>query len=320
MNVSYYNIYNININIKNGFIKNDIENNIIDFNKLKYNFNIIKNIDLKYYKYLDYLHFLVTNVKNEDIYKEKRTEITVNNDTYNILKNKFIIWPRNSPIFIVYSLLYNILNKQKNFLSISSNFSYIETIKFFNYDSNIINLEYDSKYKKENKYKNKNKWSEDINLIKKKYKFKNYNFYNYVNNITNNDTIYDVFMFDLVYLSQYNEEFQEKEKFINTEKENLFLLNTVYKLLEKLKIGGIMLLSITTMICKETLLLLQSFALCFEKCQIFKIKYIFTNIKFPVFIFINYKKQVKPLTEITTDFFSSIREFYESQLDIYNNI
>ena len=44
------------------------------------------------------------------------------------VKNKFIIWPRNSPIFIVYSLLYNIFNKQKNFLSITSNFSYIETI------------------------------------------------------------------------------------------------------------------------------------------------------------------------------------------------
>jgi hypothetical protein len=128
-------------------------------------------------------------------------------------------------------------------------------------------------------------------------------------------------MFDLVYLSQYNEEFQDKQKFINAEKENLFLLNTIYKLLEKLKVGGIMTLLISSCVCKETLLILQNLVLCFEKCQIFKYySYLYCNIKFPVFVFINYKKQVKPLTEITTDFYNSIKEFYESQLDILDNI
>ena len=80
-------------------------------------------------------------------------------------------------------------------------------------------------------------------------------------------------------------------------------------------------LLITTMICKETLLLLQSFALCFEKCYIFKEnKSIIKYLKFPVFVFINYKKQVEPLTHITTDFYNCIKDFYESQIDMHNHI
>jgi len=319
MNIEYSKIYNININNKNDYVKDNIENIIIDFNMIKYIFNTVKNIDVKYYKYLNYLYFLITNTKKADTYNydiyEKKNEIIINNDTYNILKNKFIIWPRNYPIFIVYSLQYNILNKCKNFLLITSNFNYVEAIKFYNNKSNITTLEYDSKYKKNN-----NIWLEDINLIKEKYKFKNYNFYSDIDKIINDDKIYDAFAFDLVFISQYNEELQDKEKFINVEKENLFLLDKVYQLFEKLKIGGIMLLSITTMVCKETLLLLQSFSLCFEKCQIFSSRYLFNHIKFPILIFINYKKQVKPLTYITTDFYNSIKEFYESQLDLFDNL
>jgi len=319
MNIEYSKIYNININNKNDYVKDNIENIIIDFNMIKYIFNTVKNIDVKYYKYLNYLYFLITNTKKADTYNydiyEKKNEIIINNDTYNILKNKFIIWPRNYPIFIVYSLQYNILNKCKNFLLITSNFNYVEAIKFYNNKSNITTLEYDSKYKKNN-----NIWLEDINLIKEKYKFKNYNFYSDIDKIINDDKIYDAFAFDLVFISQYNEELQDKEKFINVEKENLFLLDKVYQLFKKLKIGGIMLLSITTMVCKETLLLLQSFSLCFEKCQIFSSRYLFNHIKFPILIFINYKKQVKPLTYITTDFYNSIKEFYESQLDLFDNL
>ena len=74
------------------------------------------------------------------------------------------------------------------------------------------------------------------------------------------------------------------------------------------------------MINEETLLLLQTFILCFEKCKILKIESFYTFFKFPVFVFINYKKQEKPLTHITTDFFYSIKEFYESQLYIINDI
>jgi hypothetical protein len=313
--------YNINFNTKNDFIKDNIENTIIDFNKVKDTFNNIKKIDEKYFKYLFPIFFLKTNVKNEDIYNEIRNKNIIENTTYNILKNKFILWPKNDSIFIAYSLFSDILKKCKNYLMITSNFGFIEAIKYYNDDLDITHLEYDNKYKKETKYKKENRWLEDINLIKEKYKFKNYNLESDIDKIINNDKIYDAFLFDLVFFSQYNEEFQDKQKFINAEKQNLFLLNTVSKLLEKLKKGGIFLLLITSMICKETLLLLQSFALCFEKCYIFKEnKSIIKYLKFPVFIFINYKKQVKPLSHITTDFYNSIKEFYESQLEIHNNI
>jgi hypothetical protein len=319
INYNIYNTYNININTNNGYIKDNIENIIIDYNKIKDIFNIISNIDIKYYKYLIPSYFIQTNVKNEDIYTTNLKKIIIGSTTYNILKNKFIIWPKHYYIFRTYSLLYNILNKCKNFLLITSNLSFIETIKYYNVNSNITHLEYDSKYKNFNKQGKVPRIWEDINLIKKKYKFKNYNLESDIDKIINDEKMYDVFGFDLVYISQYIEEFQDKEKFINTEKENLFLLNSVYKLLEKLKEGGIMLLIITTMICKETLLLLQSFALCFEKCKIFKFEQIYTFFKFPVFVFINYKKKVKSLTQITTDFYNCIKDYYESQLDILND-
>jgi len=109
MNALYYKIYNININIKKQFIEDDIENYIIDFNKLKYNFNIIKNIDSKNFKYLNQLYFLITNVKNEDIYQEKRTVIIVNDNSYNIIKNKFIFWPKNDTFFFFFFFLKYIL-------------------------------------------------------------------------------------------------------------------------------------------------------------------------------------------------------------------
>ena len=315
MNTINYKIYNIDINNKNGYIKDNIENTIIDFTKVKNIFNNISNIDIKYYKYLIPSYFIQTNAKNEDIFKTiNENRIIIDNITYNILKNKFIIWPKNYFIFRTYSLLYNILNKCKNYLVITANLGFIETIKYYNINSNITHLEYDSKYKK------KSSWLEDINLIKEKYKFKNYNLESDIDKIINNTKLYDVFAFDLVFISQYNEEFQDKQKFINAEKENLFLLNTIYKLLEKLKVGGIMILVITTMICEEYLLLLQSFALCFEKCKILKFEPIYTFFKFPVFIFINYKKQVEPLTQITTDFYNSIKDYYESQLDILNDV
>ena len=320
MNKDYIKIYNININNKNNFIKDNIENTIINFEKVKDIFNNISIINEKNYKYLISSYFLHTNTKNEYIYTNSINKFILENDTYNIIKNKFIIWPKNIAIFIVYNYFKDILNKITNILIITSNLGYIETIKFYNEKSKITHLEYDSKFKNINKQKKVSRIWEDINLIKKKYKFKNYNFYSDFDKIINDEKIYDAFVFDLVYLSQYNEEFQDKQKFINAEKENLFLLNTVYKLLEKLKEGGIMLLVITTMVCQETLLLLQSFVLCFEKCHIFKEELIISNIKFPVFIFNNYKKQVKPLTEITTDFYNSIKEFYESQLNILDDL
>jgi len=191
----------------------------------------------------------------------------------------------------------------------------IETVKYYNSNSNITHLEYNSKNKK-----NEIIWIEEFNLIKKTYKYKNYNFYSDIDKIINDDKMYDAFIFDLVYLSQFSENFQYKDKFINIEKENLFLINNVYKLLDKLNKGGILILIITSMICRETLLLLQSFASCFEKCHILKLRTIQSYIKFPIFIFINYKKQVEPLSHITTDFYNSIKEYYESQLEIHNNI
>jgi len=310
-----YKLYKININNKNSFIDDKIENIDIDFNKIKDYFNIMKNIDIKYYKYLVQTYFLQTNAIIENIYQlEKMNIIKIDNTTYNILKNKFILWPKNILIFIPYQLFINIFNNCVNFLFITSNISFIEPIKFYNETSSITHLEFDSYSKKEGGFK------EEINLIKKNYKFNNYNFYTDIDKIFNDNKMYDAFVFDLIFKSQYTEDFNNKEKFINTEKENLFLINAAYKLLEKLKVGGSMLLSITTMINKETLLLLQSFVTCFKECKIIKLETIYTNIKIPVFIFINYKKQVKPLTHITTDFYNSIKEFYESELNIINDI
>jgi len=310
-----YKLYKININNKNSFIDDKIENIDIDFNKIKDYFNIMKNIDIKYYKYLVQTYFLQTNATIENIYQlEKMNIIKIDNTTYNILKNKFILWPKNILIFIPYQLFINIFNNCVNFLFITSNISFIEPIKFYNETSSITHLEFDSYSKKEGGFK------EEINLIKKNYKFNNYNFYTDIDKIFNDNKMYDAFVFDLIFKSQYTEDFNNKEKFINTEKENLFLINAAYKLLEKLKVGGSMLLTITTMINKETLLLLQSFVTCFKECKIIKLETIYTNIKIPVFIFINYKKQVKPLTHITTDFYNSIKEFYESELNIINDI
>jgi hypothetical protein len=316
----YIKIYDININNKNNYIKDNIENKIINFSIVRDTFNYIGNIDKNYYKYLILSYFLQTNTKREYIYNTRPiNKLIIENDTYNIIKKKFLMWPKNLTIFILYKYFKDIINKFTNFLIITSNFGYIEPIKFYNEKSDITHLEYDSKFKNFNKYGKESRIWEDINLIKKKYKFKNYNLESDIIKIINDKKMYDVFAFDLVFFSQYNEEFQDKEKFINTEKENLFLLNTVYKLLEKLNVEGILILSITTMICKETLILLQSLVLCFEKCKIFKVESFYTFFKFPIFIFINYKKQVKPLSHITTDFYNSIKEFYESQLEIHNN-
>ena len=312
-NINFYNLYNINITNNNKFIKDNIENTIINFNKVKEIYNNLSKIDEKYYKYLLLAYFIITNTKRPNIFKNN-TFILANN-TYNILKNKFILWPKNNLIFVTYSLFSNILNKSKEFLIFSSNLGAIETVKYYNSNSNITHLEYNSKNKK-----NEIIWIEEFNLIKKTYKYKNYNFYSDIDKIINDDKMYDAFIFDLVYLSQFSENFQYKDKFINIEKENLFLINNVYKLLDKLNKGGILILIITSMICRETLLLLQSFASCFEKCHILKLRTIQSYIKFPIFIFINYKKQVEPLSHITTDFYNSIKEYYESQLEIHNNI
>ena len=309
-----YKLYKININNKNSFIDDKIENIDIDFHKIKDYFNIMKNIDIKYYKYLDRKYFLTTNTEIENTYQQEITNIIIDNTTYNILKNKFILWPKNYLLFVAYQYFNNILEKCINFLLITSNLGFIEPIKYYNDNSNITHLEYDSLSKK------KGILIKEINLIKKKYKFNNYNFYTDINKIINDDKIYDALVFDLVYLSQYTEEFQDKEKFINTEKENLFLLKTAYKLLEKLKVGGTMILTISTMINKEILLLIQSFILCFKECKIIQHEVLYSNIKIPIFVFINYKKQVKPLIHITTDFYNSIKDFYESQLDILDNI
>ena len=309
-----YKLYNISINKKNSFIDHNIENIDIDFNKFKDYFNIMKNIDIKYYKFLDRKYFLITNTEIENTYQQQITNIIIDNTTYNILKNKFILWPKNYLLFVAYQYFKNILEKCINFLLITSNLGFIEPIKYYNDTSNITHLEYDS-------FSKKKLWFvKEANLIKKEYKFKNYNFVSDIDKIINDDKIYDAFVFDLVFISQYTDEFQDKEKFINTEKENLFLLNTAYKLLEKLKVGGIMLLTITTMINKETLLLLQSFVLCFEECKIIQQEILYSNIKVPIFVFTNYKKQVKPLTQLTTDFYNCIKEFYESQLDILDDI
>ena len=309
-----YKLYNISINKKNSFIDHNIENIDIDFNKFKDYFNIMKNIDIKYYKFLDRKYFLITNTEIENTYQQQITNIIIDNTTYNILKNKFILWPKNYLLFVAYQYIKNILEKCINFLLITSNLGFIEPIKYYNDTSNITHLEYDS-------FSKKKLWFvKEANLIKKEYKFKNYNFVSDIDKIINDDKIYDAFVFDLVFISQYTDEFQDKEKFINTEKENLFLLNTAYKLLEKLKVGGIMLLTITTMINKETLLLLQSFVLCFEECKIIQQEILYSNIKVPIFVFTNYKKQVKPLTQLTTDFYNCIKEFYESQLDILDDI
>jgi hypothetical protein len=307
-----YKLYNINIKNKNSYIDDKIENIDIDFNKVIDYFIIMKNIDVKYYKFIDREYFLTTNTEIDEIYELEIRKIIIDNITYNILKNKFILWPKNYLIFIAYQYFKNILNKCVNFLLITSNFGFIEPIKYYNENSNITHLEYASLYKKKGIY--------EINLIKKKYKFLNYNLYNDINKIINDNKIYDAFVFDLVFKLQYTEEFQDKQKFINAEKENLFLLNTVYKLLEKLKVGGAMLLTLSTMINKQTLLLLQSFVLSFKECKIIQHEVLYSNIKVPIFVFINYKKQVKPLLHITTDFYNSIKEFYESQLDILDNI
>jgi hypothetical protein len=322
MDKAYIKIYDININNKKDYIKDNIKNTIINFNKVKDIFKLINLIDANFQKYLIPSYFLQTNTKNEDIYTTNSiNKIIIGSNTYNIIKNKFIIWPKNILLFLTYQYFNNILNKCNNFLLITSNFAYIEPIKFYNKDSNITHLEYDSKYKKMNKQGKISRIWEDINLIKKKkYNFKNYTLKNDIDKIINDEKIYDAFIFDLVYLSQYSEEFQNLEKFINTEEENLFLINTAYKLLEKLKVGGVMIICLTTMISKKTLLLLQSFVACFEKCQILKVEPFYTFLKFPIFVLINYKKQVKPSTHITTDFFNSIKEFYESQLNILNEI
>jgi hypothetical protein len=307
MNKEYSKIYNININNKNDYIKDNIENTIIDFNKVKYIFNNISNFDKIYYKYIDIYYFLTTNIKTTD--SLRLYNLIVDNDSYNILKSKLILWPRNILVFMVYQIFNDILKKCHNYLLFSSNLGYIEPIKYYDNDSNITHLEYDSFSKK------KGFFLEEINLIKKNFKFKNYSFYTDIDKIFNSDKIYDAFIFDLIFKSQYTEEFQDKEKFINAEKENLFLLKIVYKLLEKLKVEGILILVISTMIYEETLLLLQTLATCFEKCKISQHASLYSNIKIPVLIFINYKKQVKPLSHITTDFFNSIKKFYESQLD-----
>ena len=313
MNKEYNKIYDININNKNNYIKDNIENIIIDFNEVKYIFNNIIKFKKEYYRYLDVYYYLTTNLKTTNsliLYNI----IIDNNDSYNILKNKFILWPRNILVFVVYQLFNDIFKKCNNYLLITSNFGYIEPIKYYNINSNITHLEFDSFSKKNGKYMN------EINLIKEKYKFKNYNFYTDIDKIINDGKIYDAFIFDLIYKTQIEEEFQDKKKFINTEKENLFLLKTVYKLLKKLKEGGILILVISTMITEETLLLLQSFALCFEKCKISQHASLYTNITIPVIIFINYKKQIKPLPHITIDFYNSIKEFYKSQLNNLDNI
>ena len=313
MNKEYNKIYNININNKNNYIKDNIENIIIDFNEVKYIFNNIIKFKPEYYRYLDIYYYLTNNLKTTNsliLYNI----IIDNNDSYNILKNKFILWPRNILVFTVYQLFNDIFKKCNNYLLITSNFGYIEPIKYYNINSNITHLEFDSFSKKNGRYMN------EINLIKEKYKFKNYNFYTDFDKIINDGKIYDAFIFDLIYKTQVQEEFQDKKKFINTEKENLFLLKTVYKLLKKLKEGGILILVISTMITEETLLLLQSFALCFEKCKICQHASLYTNITIPVIIFINYKKQIKPLPQITIDFYNSIKEFYKSQLNNLDNI
>ena len=312
MNIQNSYLYDIKINNKNNYIKDNIENKIIDFNKVKYIFNNISKFDKIYYKYLDIYYFLTSNIKIVDSFR--LYNLIIDNDSYNILKSKFILWPKNILIFIIYQIFNDIFKKCHNYLLFTSNLGYIEPIKYYDNNSHITHLEYVSKSKK------KGFLLEEINLIKKKFKFKNYNFYSDIDKIINSDKIYDAFIFDLVYLSQYNEEFQDKEKFINVEKENLFLLKIVYKLLEKLKVEGILLLVISTMICKETLLILQTLVTCFEKCKIFQYAALYTNIKIPVFIFINYKKQVKPLSHITTDFYNSIKEFYESQLNILDDV
>jgi len=311
MNIPYTKIYNINIKNKNKYIKDNIEDTIIDFKKLKEYFNLIKDIDINYFKYLNQSYFLKTNSKIDILFKSNHLgKIIIENNTYNILKNKFINWPLNYIFFRTWPLLFNILNKCKDFLIISYNFGIIEPIKYYNNDTNITHLKF-----------NKEKYLiAENDLFKKKYKFKNYNFDSNIDKIINDKKIYDAFTFDLVYSSQLINEFQDKEKFINVEKENLFLLKTAYNLLEKLKVGGILMLCITTMVSKETLLLLQSFCLCFEKFKIFKYEPYYHNIKFPILVFINYNKKVKPLTQITTDFYNSIKEFYESQLNIHNEL
>jgi len=110
-NINFYNLYNINITNNNKFIKDNIENTIINFNKVKEIYNNLSKIDEKYYKYLLLAYFIITNTKRPNIFKNN-TFILANN-TYNILKNKFILWPKNNLIFVTYSLFSNILNKSK---------------------------------------------------------------------------------------------------------------------------------------------------------------------------------------------------------------
>jgi hypothetical protein len=62
MDTSNFKTYKININTKNNFIKDNIENNIIEFNNIKDIFNNIKEINNIYYKNLFPIFFLRTNV------------------------------------------------------------------------------------------------------------------------------------------------------------------------------------------------------------------------------------------------------------------
>jgi len=115
MNKEYNKIYDININNKNNYIKDNIENIIIDFNEVKYIFNNIIKFKKEYYRYLDVYYYLTTNLKTTNsliLYNI----IIDNNDSYNILKNKFILWPRNILVFVVYQLFNDIFKKCNNYI------------------------------------------------------------------------------------------------------------------------------------------------------------------------------------------------------------
>ena len=219
-----------------------------------------------------------------------------------ILKNKFICWDKNIDFFFNLNLI-----KDKSFykiLSISSNKCCIESIKFYFKDADITNLFFFSYTYKEN----------NTQIIANKIK-ENYIF----NDISINDLhllknkIFDLIVFDCVFRYPYKDiDLADFEKYSDTEKENIFLLNKIHDILKYMKKGGTLLILLPTFINEETLLVIQFMKQCFKKSKItFSTCMHFRRTEFFTFLFEDFIGIIVQLPYLSNKFMKSINKFYK---------
>jgi hypothetical protein len=277
-------------------------------NKYDKELKFYSSVDKENYKYFINMNKLEESLLNryEMLFRMNYKETPL--EEYSIkLKTKFV-YKEVMTIFHLFFILFDFSNYE-NILSISANFRIIEVIRYYFKNKNLQHLyfvkEYDSVEKKIF-------INEQINKIKEIYDFKNQHIDKKLKNK------FSLMFFDLIYT--YSIDRQGYQQYIKTikksEKDNLFLIKKAYDYLDNLEINGTMIVYLHSILNKETLLLLQNIAICFDKTFIFDADDFINSrlYKSVFFIFSEYKGKTSKLLYLTTNFVKSIKTYFKNNI------